>query len=194
MTLALKMRRKQAQEQGLSSPKQSTLPSPRGPARASRGRCLGRRREEQRASGSLSNQDPAFREPMAAPRAAWRGPTTLPVMPRGRRQAAAVKRVTRHDAGAPASRSGPRARCRPPAVGDARAVIPLGRPPLPGPRSPRRSRQRLPQAGPRGGGGGLEAVAGSARATESRAMEPRESGKVGLERSWGRPLPSGRSP
>lgn len=146
------MRRKQAQEQGLSSPKQSTLPSPRGPARASRGRCLGRRREEQRASGSLSNQDPAFREPMAAPRAAWRGPTTLPVMPRGRRQAAAVKRVTRHDAGAPASRSGPRARCRPSAVGDARAVIPLGRPPLPGPRSPRRSRQRLPQAGPRGEG------------------------------------------
>lgn len=193
MTLALKMRRKQAQEQGLASPKQSTLRSPRGPERASRGRCLGRRREGQRARGSVSNQNPAFREPMAAPRAAWRGPTTLPVMPRGRGQAAAVKRVTRCDAGAPASRSGPRARCRPPAVGDARA-LPAGAPSPPGVPVPKAVAAAAPSGRAAGGGGGLEAVAGSARATESRAMEPRESGKVGLEGPWGRPLPSGRSP
>lgn len=44
-----------------------------------------------------------------------------------------------------------------------------------------------------GGGDGLEAVAGAARATESGAMEPRESGKVGLEGPWGRPPPSRKS-
>lgn len=43
-----------------------------------------------------------------------------------------------------------------------------------------------------GGGGGLEAVAGSAPASASGALEPRESGKGGLEGPWGRPLPSGR--
>lgn len=46
----------------------------------------------------------------------------------------------------------------------------------------------------RWGRGRPEAVAGSARATASRAMEPRESGKVGLEGPWGRPLSPRGSP
>lgn len=63
----------------------------------------------------------------------------------------------------------------------------------PSPRSPRWSRRLYRQARPRGGGGGLEAVAGSARVTESGAMEPSESGKVGLEGRWGRLVPPFRS-
>lgn len=89
----------------------------------------------------------------------------------------AVKLFARYDASpSSAPMLGPLA-LPPPDVRErsSRAALPpcLGALPLREPGSPGRSRRLRPQARPRG--------EGAARASESGAMEPRESGKVGLE-------------
>lgn len=132
-------------------------------------------------------------------RAAERGRTTLPVMPRrlgpgGCRKA--VRSVRRSSP--PLASPGAGSVTAPPTC---ESQFPAARPPRPG---------ALPSGGPgpqsgRGGGGGvLRPGRGgrgrpggsggvSAPATAGGAMEPRESGKVGLEGPWGRPPPSRRS-